>query len=94
MVLVNSFNERLAKGETLHNSVLEGTVSRLRPVLMTAITSMLGLIPLLLSTGVGSEIQKPLATVVVGGIITSTVLTLIVLPSVYNRYNELIPNNK
>lgn len=88
VVLVNAFNERIAKGESLQNSVLEGTISRLRPVLMTAITSMLGLIPLLISSGVGSEIQKPLATVVVGGIITSTLLTLVLLPAVYNKYMQ------
>jgi cobalt-zinc-cadmium resistance protein CzcA len=70
----------------MFESVLEGTVSRLRPVLMTAITSMLGLIPLLVSSGIGSEIQKPLATVVVGGIVTSTLLTLVLLPAVYNKF--------
>jgi len=86
VVLVNSFNEGLEAGKTLADTVLEGTVSRLRPVLMTAITSMLGLIPLLLATGVGSEIQKPLAIVVVGGIITSTLLTLVLLPAVYNKF--------
>jgi cobalt-zinc-cadmium resistance protein CzcA len=53
---------------------------------MTAITSMLGLIPLLVSSGIGSEIQKPLATVVVGGIVTSTLLTLVLLPAVYNKF--------
>ncbi|MBL4603795.1 MAG: efflux RND transporter permease subunit [Emcibacteraceae bacterium] len=88
VVLVNSYNERLSRGESIFDSVLEGTVSRLRPVLMTAITSMLGLIPLLIATGVGSEIQRPLATVVVGGIITSTLLTLILLPAVYNRFMQ------
>lgn len=88
VVLVNSYNERLSRGESIFDSVLEGTVSRLRPVLMTAITSMLGLIPLLVATGVGSEIQRPLATVVVGGIITSTLLTLILLPAVYNRFMQ------
>lgn len=86
VVLVNSFNDRLSRGNTMYESVLEGTVSRLRPVLMTAITSMLGLIPLLLASGVGSEIQKPLATVVVGGIVTSTLLTLVLLPAVYNKF--------
>ena len=86
VVLVNAFNERLAQGETLANTVVEATVSRLRPVLMTAITSMLGLIPLLLATGVGSEVQKPLATVVVGGIITCTLLTLILLPVVFKSF--------
>ena len=61
---------------------------RLRPVLMTATVASLGLIPLLLSSGVGSEVQRPLATVVVGGLITSTLLTLLVLPAVYRWFAE------
>lgn len=59
---------------------------RLRPVLMTATVASLGLIPLLLSTGIGAEVQRPLATVVVGGLFTSTLLTLLVLPSVYRSF--------
>jgi cobalt-zinc-cadmium resistance protein CzcA len=61
---------------------------RLRPVLMTAITTALGLIPLLLSSGTGSEVQRPLATVVIGGLATSTVLTLLVLPAIYPWFAE------
>jgi cobalt-zinc-cadmium resistance protein CzcA len=76
------------------NAVFEGATSRLRPVLMTALTSALGLIPMLLSTGTGAEIQKPLATVIVGGIVSATLLTLFVLPALYplfsaRRCNEL-----
>jgi cobalt-zinc-cadmium resistance protein CzcA len=63
--------------------VFEGTVARLRPVLMTAMTSALGLIPILFSVGVGSEIQRPLAIVVLGGLLSSTMLTLLVLPTLY-----------
>jgi cobalt-zinc-cadmium resistance protein CzcA len=59
---------------------------RLRPVLMTALTTALGLIPLLLATGLGSEVQRPLATVVIGGLITSTILTLLVIPSIYKWF--------
>ena len=59
---------------------------RLRPVLMTAVTSSVGLIPLLLSTGIGSEVQRPLATVVVGGLVSSTLLTLVVLPALYRWF--------
>ncbi len=65
-------------------AVREGALLRLRPVLMTATVASLGLIPLLLATGIGSEVQKPLATVVVGGLVTSTLLTLIVLPAIFS----------
>ncbi|MCL1079734.1 efflux RND transporter permease subunit [Parashewanella spongiae] len=83
VVLVDSINQRRRSGESLYVSVYEGTVGRLRPVLMTALTSGLGLIPILLSSGVGSEIQQPLAIVIIGGLFTSTPLTLLVLPTLY-----------
>ncbi|MGE6648706.1 efflux RND transporter permease subunit [Shewanella colwelliana] len=83
VVLVDSINQRRAAGEPLYTCVYEGTVGRLRPVLMTALTSALGLIPILLSSGVGSEIQKPLAVVIIGGLFSSTALTLLVLPTLY-----------
>ncbi|WP_434927283.1 efflux RND transporter permease subunit [Shewanella sp. HL-SH2] len=89
VVLVDSINQRrknsveFSENESLYTSVYEGTVGRLRPVLMTALTSALGLIPILLSTGVGSEIQQPLAVVIIGGLFSSTALTLLVLPTVY-----------
>ncbi|WP_198782206.1 efflux RND transporter permease subunit [Shewanella putrefaciens] len=83
VVLVDSINQRRQSGETLYQCVYEGTVGRLRPVLMTALTSALGLIPILLSSGVGSEIQKPLAVVIIGGLFSSTALTLLVLPTLY-----------
>ena len=69
-------------------AVYEGALSRLRPVLMTALIAALGLIPMLLSTGVGSEIQRPLATVVVGGLLSSTLLTLILLPALYEWFSR------
>ncbi len=83
VVLVDSINQRRNSGESLEQAVYEGTVGRLRPVLMTALTSALGLIPILMSTGAGSEIQKPLAVVVIGGLLSSTALTLLVLPTLY-----------
>jgi len=86
VVLVIAINQRLGSG--LSNAIHEGSLSRLRPVLMTALIAALGLIPLLLSTGVGSEIQRPLATVVVGGLFTSTILTLIVLPALYPVFSK------
>ena len=90
VVLVDSINQRRASvkfesNASLYNAVYEGTVGRLRPVLMTALTSALGLIPILISTGVGSEIQQPLAVVIIGGLFSSTALTLLVLPTLYRR---------
>ena len=87
VVMVSSINQRIEGGQSVDTGVFEGALSRLRPVLMTAITSALGLIPLLLSSGVGSEIQKPLATVVVGGLVSSTLLTLFVVPVLYKVFS-------
>jgi cobalt-zinc-cadmium resistance protein CzcA len=86
VVLVTYFNQLAAQGLDAARVVREGALRRLRPVLMTASITAWGLIPLLLATGPGSEIQKPLAIVVVGGLFTSTALTLILLPVLYRRY--------
>ena len=86
VVLVSYFNQLAAQGMTMDQVVREGALRRLRPVLMTASITAWGLIPLLLATGPGSEIQKPLAIVVVGGLFTSTALTLILLPVLYRRF--------
>ena len=83
VVLINTFNHLRDEGLELRAAVEEGARRRLRPVLMTAILTILGLIPLLLATGPGSEVQKPLAIVVIGGTFSSTFLTLILLPTVY-----------
>jgi len=83
VVLVSTFNQLRQEGMTLEEAVRIGSERRLRPVLMTALVASLGLVPLLLATGPGSEVQKPLAVVVVGGLITSTALTLLVLPALY-----------
>ncbi len=88
VVMVESINQRIADGLAVADAVFDGATSRLRPVLMTAITSALGLIPMLLSTGVGAEIQKPLATVIVGGLLTATFLTLFVLPTLYAWFSK------
>ena len=88
IVLVSYFNQLRREGMPLEEAVRRGTELRLRPVLMTATVTMLGLVPLLLSSGTGSEIQRPLAVVVVGGLITSTLLTLIVLPTFYQWFEE------
>ena len=82
------FEGAVFEGAVFEGAVFEGAVSRLRPVLMTAITSALGLIPMMLSSGVGAEIQRPLATVIVGGLVTSTLLTLIVLPALYGYFGR------
>ncbi len=89
VVMVEAINQRLRDGEPLARAVSEGAVSRLRPVLMTALTSMLGLIPMLLATGVGSEVQRPLAAVIVGGLVSATALTLVVLPALYPLFTDV-----
>lgn len=86
LVLVSHFNELLAGGLPLRDVIFEGSVRRLRPVLMTASIAAFGLVPLLFATGPGSEIQKPLAIVVIGGLVTSTALTLILLPILFRRF--------
>ncbi len=83
VVLVSYMNQLVAEGAAPTEAVMRGCERRLRPVLMTALVAILGLIPMLFATGPGSEIQKPLATVVVGGLMSSTVLTLVVLPTLY-----------
>ena len=83
IVLVTYFNDLRARGKTVGEAVLEGSLLRLRPVLMTAVTTVLGLLPLLLAQGIGSDVPRPLATVVVFGLTTSTLLTLFVIPAVY-----------
>ncbi len=88
VVMANAINQHVAKGEALNDAIYQGALSRLRPVLMTACIAALGLIPMLLSSGVGSEIQRPLATVVVGGLASSTLLTLFVLPVLYGFFSR------
>ena len=83
IVLVSFLNELRAKGLSVREAVVQGTALRLRPVLMTASVAILGLVPMLISTGVGAETQRPLATVVVGGLFTATLLTLVLLPVLY-----------
>jgi heavy metal efflux system protein len=83
IVLVTFLNEQRHHGLSIRDAVRQGAALRLRPVLMTASVAILGLVPMLLSTGIGAETQRPLATVVVGGLITSTLLTLLLLPLIY-----------
>ena len=88
VVLVSCINQLREEGQHLQDAVIEGGLLRLRPVLMTAMTTVLGLLPLLLSRGIGSEVQRPLATVVIFGLTTSTLLTLFVVPAVYGWFEK------
>ena len=83
VVLVSAINKLRDRGDDVLTAVRDGARTRLRPVLMTALVASLGFIPMALSTGVGAEVQRPLATVVIGGIVSSTLLTLVVLPTLY-----------
>lgn len=83
-VVMLSFIKSLhAEGRSLDDAIYEGALTRLRPVLMTALVASLGFVPMAFNVGAGSEVQRPLATVVIGGIISSTLLTLVVLPALY-----------
>ncbi|WP_039960211.1 efflux RND transporter permease subunit [endosymbiont of Riftia pachyptila] len=93
VVMVNAINQNVEAGVPAADAVFRGALSRLRPVLMTAAIAALGLIPMLISTGVGSEVQRPLATVVVGGLASSTLLTLFVLPTLYRVFSKGIQSN-
>ncbi len=86
LVLVSYFNQLLAEGIGLDEAIMTGAKRRLRPVLMTATTAAFGLLPLLFADGPGSEIQKPLAIVVIGGLISSTILTLLLLPVLFKKF--------
>ncbi len=88
VVMVSYFNELRREGINLELAVIKGAVVRLRPVLITASVAALGLLPMLFATGPGSEIQKPLAAVVIGGLISSTLLTLFILPTLYNVFER------
>src|SRR6185503_2693338 len=84
VVMVSYINRLREDGTPLHEAVLDGASARLRPVLMTALVASLGFIPMALSHAPGAEVQRPLATVVIGGLITATALTLLLFPAVYS----------
>jgi cobalt-zinc-cadmium resistance protein CzcA len=88
LVMLTFIDNLRRGGETLDAAVLHGSVGRLRPVLMTALVAALGFVPMALATGTGSEVQRPLATVVIGGILSSTALTLLVLPVLYRLFHR------
>jgi cobalt-zinc-cadmium resistance protein CzcA len=88
VILVSQLNKLRREGHSLHDAIVNGSVSRLRPVVMTALMAMLGLFPAALSTSVGSETAKPFAIVIIGGLITATILTLTLLPALYRYFAE------
>ncbi|HET9239225.1 MAG TPA: CusA/CzcA family heavy metal efflux RND transporter [Oligoflexus sp.] len=88
LVMVSFINQLREEGLSLEDAILKGSLTRLRPVLMTALVASLGFLPMALATGTGAEVQKPLATVVVGGLFTSTLLTLLVLPALYKLFER------
>ncbi len=88
LVMVTLINQLREKGESIHMAVFNAAHKRLRPVVMTALVATLGFLPMALNTGMGAEVQRPLATVVIGGLITSTILTLILLPTMYLWLNK------
>ncbi len=88
VILISVFRKNLEEKMTIHKAIEHGVQSRIRPVIMTALMAAIGLLPAAISTGIGSETQKPLAIVVIGGLITSTILTLLILPVIYSMsYN-------
>ncbi len=89
LVLLSAFRQKLLQGATMKDAIFEGVSSKVRPVLMTTFTTVFGIMPLLLAKGPGAEIQRPLATVVVGGLLTSTLVTLLVLPLVYQSLKKI-----
>jgi cobalt-zinc-cadmium resistance protein CzcA len=83
VVLISYFNQLREEGKDVRSAVIEGSLTRLRPILVTAVVAAFGFIPMALSTSAGAEVQRPLATVVIGGILSSTFLTLVLLPVLY-----------
>ncbi len=90
VILISVFRKNLEEHQPLHKAILNGVISRVRPVVMTALMAAIGLMPAAISTGIGSETQKPLAVVVIGGLVTSTILTLLILPVIYSLVYQFI----
>lgn len=88
VMLVSYFNQLREHGRTVREATIEGSLTRLRPVLMTALVASLGFLPMALAHGAGAEVQRPLATVVIGGIVSATFLTLVLLPALYDRFER------
>jgi cobalt-zinc-cadmium resistance protein CzcA len=91
VIIISVFKQNLAKRMSLNTALKSGVMSRVRPVVMTALMAIFGLLPAAISTGIGSETQKPLAIVIVGGLISATLLTLLIFPVIVHRmYREKI----
>jgi cobalt-zinc-cadmium resistance protein CzcA len=88
VILVSYTLQLRAKGESVEQAAVDGAMTRLRPVLMTALVAVVGLLPKVFSDGTGAEVQRPLATVVLGGLVSSTLLTLLVLPTMFAAINK------
>ena len=89
--MISFIRKLIEDGMGIDAAILSGSLTRLRPVLMTALVASLGFVPMALATGPGAEVQRPLATVVIGGILSSTLLTLLVLPALYRMFNRVTP---
>ena len=87
LVMLTFIRQLADQGVPLHDAIYRGALTRLRPVVMTALVASLGFVPMAIATGTGAEVQKPLATVVIGGLISATLLTLVVLPALYARFS-------
>jgi cobalt-zinc-cadmium resistance protein CzcA len=94
LVMVSFINQLRAEGLDRDNAIIRGCLVRLRPVLMTALVASLGFVPMALASGTGAEVQKPLATVVIGGLVSSTLLTLVVLPALYRIFTAWDPSGR
>lgn len=94
VILISKFRKNLDNNMPLDEAILDGVISRVRPVIMTALMAAIGLMPAAISTGIGSETQKPLAIVVIGGLVTSTILTLLILPIIYSMVYRFIHRRK
>jgi len=94
VVMISFIRKLIEDGMGIDAAILSGSLTRLRPVLMTALVASLGFVPMALATGPGAEVQRPLATVVIGGILSSTLLTLLVLPALYRMFNRVTPRKE
>jgi cobalt-zinc-cadmium resistance protein CzcA len=92
LVMLSFIQQLMHEGASKHEAITRGALTRLRPVAMTALVASLGFVPMAIATGTGAEVQKPLATVVIGGLISATFLTLLVLPALYTRFSGPVGN--
>lgn len=92
LVMLSYFNELRQEGRSVRDAVIEGSLTRLRPVLMTALVASFGFVPMAIATGAGAEVQRPLAIVVIGGLISSTFLKLVLLPVLYEWVERIATN--